>query len=134
MPIFQLIIVNLSEKGNRMTDILVEASKTGVTVTDFAAAKIRQLLSIEGRDDLRFRVKTEPGGCAGLKYSILFSDFDYDGDVIEDLDGFEIVVDKMSIPYLEGAVVNYEDTLQKQGFTVDNPNAQGTCACGDSFH
>ncbi len=49
-------------------------------------------------------------------------------------EGVEVVIDKMSVPYLEGATIDFEDTIQKQGFTIDNPNAGGSCACGDSFH
>ena len=54
--------------------------------------------------------------------------------LLADIDGVEVVVDKMSVPYLDGATIDFEDTIQKQGFTIDNPNATGSCACGDSFH
>jgi len=54
-------------------------------------------------------------------------------DLVVDFNGVEVVVDKMSSPYIDGATVDFEDTIQKQGFTIDNPNAQGSCACGDSF-
>ena len=57
-----------------------------------------------------------------------------DGDAVRDYDGVEVVVDKMSVPYLSGASIDFEDTISKQGFTIDNPNAGGSCACGDSFH
>jgi iron-sulfur cluster assembly accessory protein len=105
-----------------------------VTLTEEAANKARTLLNNEGRDDLRLRVQVRPGGCSGLIYQLLFDERTFDGDITDDLDGFEVVVDKASIPYLDGAVVSFEDTLQKQGFSIDNPNAAGTCACGDSFH
>ncbi|MEZ7995089.1 MAG: iron-sulfur cluster assembly accessory protein, partial [Aquiluna sp.] len=54
-------------------------------------------------------------------------------DAIVSFDGVEVVVDPMSVPYLDGASIDFEDTIQKQGFTIDNPNADGSCACGDSF-
>ena len=57
-----------------------------------------------------------------------------DGDAVRDFDGVEVVIDKMSVPYLAGASIDFEDTISKQGFTIDNPNAGGSCACGDSFH
>jgi iron-sulfur cluster assembly accessory protein len=57
-----------------------------------------------------------------------------DGDATVDFGGVEVIVDKMSAPYLDGATIDFEDTIQKQGFTIDNPNATGSCACGDSFH
>ena len=54
--------------------------------------------------------------------------------VVSDFDGVSVVVDRMSLPYLNGAVIDFVDTIEKQGFTIDNPNAGGSCACGDSFH
>ncbi len=106
----------------------------GVLISDAAADKVRSLLSQEGRDDLRLRVAVQPGGCSGLIYQLYFDERLLEGDATVDFDGVEVVVDKMSVPYLSGASIDFEDTIQKQGFTIDNPNAQGSCACGDSFH
>ena len=106
----------------------------GVTLTDVAAGKVRSLLEQEGRDDLRLRVAVQPGGCSGLIYQLYFDERLLDGDATADFDGVEVIVDKMSSPYLDGATIDFEDTIQKQGFTIDNPNASGSCACGDSFH
>ena len=107
----------------------------GVGLSDAAAEKVRSLLIQEGRDDLRLRVAVQPGGCSGLIYQLYFDERMLDGDAaVEFSDGVEVVVDKMSVPYLDGAVIDFEDTIQKQGFTIDNPNAAGSCACGDSFH
>ncbi|MGB3414359.1 MAG: iron-sulfur cluster insertion protein ErpA [Microbacteriaceae bacterium] len=106
----------------------------GVTISDTAAQKVRSLLEREGRDDLRLRLAVQPGGCSGLIYQLYFDQTLSDDDALMDYDGVEVVVDKMSVPYLEGASVDYEDTIMKQGFTIDNPNADGSCACGDSFH
>ncbi|MBT5729944.1 MAG: iron-sulfur cluster insertion protein ErpA [Microbacteriaceae bacterium] len=105
----------------------------GVTITDGAALKVRNLLEQEGRDDLRLRVAVQPGGCSGLIYQLFFDERLMDDDLVVDFNGVEVVVDKMSSPYIDGATVDFEDTIQKQGFTIDNPNAQGSCACGDSF-
>ena len=105
----------------------------GVTITDGAALKVRNLLEQEGRDDLRLRVAVQPGGCSGLIYQLFFDERLMDDDLVVDFNGVEVVVDKLSSPYIDGATVDFEDTIQKQGFTINNPNAQGSCACGDSF-
>jgi len=102
-------------------------------LTDAAAVKVRSLIDQEGRDDLRLRVAVQPGGCSGLIYQLFFDERLMEDDLVADFDGVEVIVDKMSTPYLDGAVVDFEDTIQKQGFTIDNPNAEGSCACGDSF-
>ena len=106
----------------------------GVILTSAAAAKAKSLLDQEGRDDLRLRVAVQPGGCSGLIYQLYFDERILDGDAVRDFAGVEVVVDKMSVPYLAGATIDFADTIEKQGFTIDNPNAGGSCACGDSFH
>lgn len=112
----------------------VENSAHGVTLTDVAAQKVKSLLAQEGRDDLRLRVAVQPGGCSGLMYQLYFDERLLEGDAVRDFDGVEVVVDKMSIPYLDGATIDFADSIERQGFTIDNPNAKGTCACGESFH
>ncbi len=107
---------------------------TGVILTDQAAAKVRYLLDAEGRDDLALRIAVQPGGCSGLRYQLFFDERTLDGDKVFDFDGVNVVVDRMSVPYLGGATIDFVDTIEKQGFTIDNPNATGSCACGDSFH
>ena len=106
----------------------------GATLTDAAALKARALLDQEGRDDLQLRVSVQPGGCSGLRYQLFFDERNLDGDVVTDFDGVSVVVDRMSVPYLNGATIDFMDSIDKQGFTIDNPNATGSCACGDSFH
>ncbi|WP_150245741.1 HesB/IscA family protein [Nocardiopsis quinghaiensis] len=106
----------------------------GIILTDEASAKVRALLEQEGRDDLRLRVAVQPGGCSGLRYQLYFDERDLDGDVVADFGGVEVVTDRMSSPYLIGAQIDFVDTIEKQGFTIDNPNATGSCACGDSFN
>ena len=95
---------------------------------------MKSLLAQEGREDLRLRIAVQPGGCSGLIYQLFFDERTLDDDATVDFDGVEVVVDKMSVPYLSGATIDFEDTIQKQGFTIDNPNAGGGCACGDSFN
>ena len=98
-----------------------------------AASKVRALLDQEGRDDLRLRVSVQPGGCSGFQYQLFFDERSLDGDMDVETDGVPLVVDRMSAPYLVGATIDYTDTIEQQGFTIDNPNASGGCACGNSF-
>jgi iron-sulfur cluster assembly accessory protein len=114
-------------------EIMSQVTSHGVTLTDTAAQKVKTLLSAEGRDDLRLRITVQPGGCSGLIYQLFFDEQLEEQDAIVEFDGVGVVVDQMSIPYLDGASIDFEDTIQKQGFTIDNPNAAGSCACGDSF-
>jgi iron-sulfur cluster assembly accessory protein len=111
-----------------------QSTAQGVILTDAAATKVAALLEQEGRDDLRLRIAVQPGGCSGLRYQLYFDEREMDGDVDTDFSGVHVVTDKMSAPYLSGASIDFVDTIEKQGFTIDNPNASGSCACGDSFH
>ena len=106
----------------------------GINMGDAAAAKVKSLLEQEGRADLQLRIAVQPGGCSGLRYQLFFDERALDGDVVTDFNGVAVVVDRMSLPYLNGAAIDFVDTIEKQGFTIDNPNAGGSCACGDSFH
>ena len=116
------------------TEPVKAESQAGVSLTDVAARKVKGLIEQEGRDDLRLRLAVQPGGCSGLRYQLFFDERSLDGDKITEYDGFEVVVDRMSAPYLSGATIDFADRIDAQGFTIDNPNAQGSCACGDSFH
>ena len=110
-----------------------EAPTTAVSLTATAAVKVRALLDQEGRDDLRLRVAVQPGGCSGFQYQLFFDERSLDGDVELQVHGVPVVVDRMSAPYLGGATIDFTDTIEQQGFTIDNPNASGGCACGNSF-
>ena len=106
----------------------------GVTLSEAAAVKAKALLDKEGRDDLALRIAVQPGGCAGLRYNLFFDDRSLDGDLTAEFGGVSLTVDRMSAPYVQGATIDFVDTIEKQGFTIDNPNATGSCACGDSFN
>jgi iron-sulfur cluster assembly accessory protein len=110
------------------------APSHGVILTDAAAAKAKSLLQQEGRDDLALRIAVQPGGCAGLRYNLFFDDRSLDGDLTAEFGGVTLTVDRMSAPYVQGASIDFVDTIEKQGFTNGNPNATGSCACGDSFN
>ena len=111
-----------------------QTTTQGIILSDAAAVKVSSLLEQEGRDDLRLRIAVQPGGCSGLKYQLYFDERQIDGDVVSQFGSVQVVTDKMSAPYLGGATIDFVDTIEKQGFTIDNPNAGGSCACGDSFH
>jgi iron-sulfur cluster assembly accessory protein len=115
-------------------DEAVSTTTHGVVMTDAAASKAKSLLDQEGRDDLALRIAVQPGGCAGLKYNLFFDDRTMDGDLNADFSGVRLTVDRMSAPYVTGATIDFVDSIEKQGFTIDNPQATGSCACGDSFN
>lgn len=117
-----------------VSDDSATSTTHGVTLTDAAAAKAKSLLDQEGRDDLALRIAVQPGGCAGLRYNLFFDDRSLDGDLNAEFGGVTLTVDRMSAPYVQGAIIDFVDTIEKQGFTIDNPNATGSCACGDSFN
>jgi len=107
-------------------------------LTEKAKQKVSELigdsrLSIPDRE-IFLRISVQPGGCSGLRYQTFFDYEKLDGDTDYNFEDFTLKVDKMSIPYLEGATLDFLDTIEKQGFTLDNPNAEGSCACGDSFN
>jgi iron-sulfur cluster assembly accessory protein len=105
-----------------------------VTLTQSAADKVRELLTQEGRFDIALRVAVQPGGCSGLRYAMYLDDEVAENDVAAEQFGVRVVVDRMSVPYLKEAKIDFVDSLEQSGFTIDNPMAQGSCACGHSFH
>ena len=124
----------MSTETSSATDVAI--TNTKIALTDVAATKVAALLLQEGRDDLSLRVAVQPGGCSVLRYQLYFDDRTLDGDTMTEYGAakVKVVTDKMSTPYLMGATIDFVDTIEKQGFTIDNPNAQGSCACGDSFN
>jgi iron-sulfur cluster assembly accessory protein len=105
-----------------------------IQLTESAAGKVKELVAEEGRTDIALRVAVQPGGCSGLRYALYLDDQVSEKDQAEDQFGVRIVVDKMSVPYLSDAKIDFIDSLEQTGFTIDNPVAQGSCACGHSFH
>lgn len=104
-------------------------------LSDAAAVKVKELLDREAPEQpMALRIAVQPGGCSGLRYALYFDDQIGEKDATIENQGVKVVVDKMSAPYLTGAEIDYVDTLQQSGFTINNPNAKGSCACGDSFH
>lgn len=105
-----------------------------IRLSESAAGKVKELVVQEGQPDVVLRVAVQPGGCSGLRYSMYLDDQVSDSDVLSEQFGVRVAVDKMSAPYLKDASIDFVDTLEASGFTIDNPVAQGTCACGHSFH
>ena len=105
-----------------------------ITLSESAAGKVKELLVQEGRTDIALRVAVQPGGCSGLRYAMYLDDEVSDGDVAAEQFGVRVVIDRMSVPYLDEAKIDFVDSLEASGFTIDNPMAQGSCACGHSFH
>ena len=88
-----------------------EAPAHGVTLTEAAAQKAKALLDQEGRDDMHLRIAVQPGGCAGLRYQLFFDERTLDGDARREFDGLGVVVDRMSAPYVDGAVIDFVASL-----------------------
>jgi iron-sulfur cluster assembly accessory protein len=103
-----------------------------MTVTESAAAKIKQLMADE-EDVNVLRVAIQGGGCSGFQYGLGFDRGAAEGDLEFEMYGVQVVVDPFSAPYLKGAEVDYVDSIQAAGFAINNPNASSSCGCGHSF-
>ena len=104
-----------------------------IQLSENAAGKVKELLVEEGRADIALRVAVQPGGCSGLRYAMYLDDQLSEKDVAAEQFGVRVVVDKMSMPYVSDAKIDFVDSLEASGFTIDNPAAQSSCACGHSF-
>ena len=104
-----------------------------ITLTDDAATKVKSLMDAEGEPSIALRVAVRPGGCSGFSYEMFFDTDVATDDITVDYNGVKVVVDPSSAMLLEGASLDYKDGLQDAGFAINNPNAQRTCGCGQSF-
>lgn len=100
-----------------------------VSLSDAAASKIRTMLDEDGREGLRLRVAAQPGGCSGMSYQLYFDDRVLDGDVVRDIGGVGVVVDRVSAPFLAEVTIDFSSTPGREGFTIGNPNAGGGGGC-----
>ena len=104
------------------------------TLTDAAAVKVRELMAAEDtNDDLVLRVAVRPGGCSGFSYEMFFDTEVAADDAQTETDGVKVVIDPASHQMLKGATLDYKDALQGAGFSINNPNAERSCGCGQSF-
>ncbi len=108
-------------------------SESPLSLTQAAAAKVATLIAEEGDSHLILRLYIQGGGCSGFQYGFSFDKEAKDGDLSVETDGVTMVVDPMSMQYLDGAEVDYTESLQGAQFVVNNPNASTTCGCGSSF-
>ena len=108
-------------------------ARTQFTLTDAAAAKVKALIEAEDTPGLSLRVAVRPGGCSGFSYEMFFDADVADDDVKSEQGGVTVVIDPASAPHLGGASLDFKDGLQGAGFSINNPNAQRSCGCGQSF-
>ena len=106
--------------------------ETPVQVTAAAAAEVRRLLAAEGRSEQGLRLAVAGGGCSGLVYKVEF-DAPQAGDIVLALEGFDVLMDRKSMIYLRGIILDHQQGLSGRGFQFQNPNASNTCGCGESF-
>ena len=104
-----------------------------ITVTESAKAKISDLLAEEGNPNLFLRTFVQGGGCSGFSYGFTFDEIQNEDDFEMPLGQSKILIDAMSMQYLQGASIDYKEDLQGSEFKITNPNAQSTCGCGSSF-
>lgn len=103
-----------------------------IALTDNAASKVGELIRSEGDDALALRVAVRPGGCSGFSYEMYFDSDVAADDLTDSFGDAKVVIDPSSAQLLQGATLDYKDGLEA-GFSIDNPNAQRTCGCGQSF-
>ena len=103
-----------------------------VTLTPAAVAEVKSLLALPENAGKHMRYYVEQGGCSGMQYGMVF-DEERDGDVISGQDGVKVLVDQISVGFLNGMIVDFSDALSGGGFKISNPNAKQSCGCGKSF-
>ena len=104
------------------------------SVSEKAAEEIKKLLTEENIPNAVLRVRVVPGGCSGFSYEMGFDDETEDSDQLFENGGVKVAIDELSLPYLEGSILDYKDGLNGTGFSINNPNAKGSCGCGSSFN
>jgi iron-sulfur cluster insertion protein len=107
--------------------------QTLVTMTPNAVKKITALLAEENNPELNLRIFVQGGGCSGFQYGFTFDEQVNEDDFTLDIDGARLLVDSMSSQYLQGAEIDYTESLAGSQFAIKNPNAQTSCGCGSSF-
>ena len=106
---------------------------TPINFTDNAVKKVKELIDEEGTPNLKLRVFVSGGGCSGFQYGFTFEETENDDDTKVTKDSVTLLIDPMSLQYLTGAEIDYQDNVQGSQFVIKNPNASTTCGCGSSF-
>ena len=109
------------------------AIPTPINFTDNAVKKVKDLILEEGTPELKLRVFVSGGGCSGMQYGFTFEESVNEDDTKVEKDNVTLLIDPMSLQYLTGAEIDYQDNVQGSQFVIKNPNATTTCGCGSSF-
>ncbi len=120
---------------NAVTEMQVTemAMQAPMLFTDSAANKVKTLIEEEGNTDLKLRVFVSGGGCSGFQYGFTFDEVTNEDDTVLSKNGVQLLIDPMSLQYLAGAEIDYQDGLEGAQFVIKNPGATSTCGCGSSF-
>ena len=115
------------------TKVGFSRKSTTIGLTAAAVTKVAELVAAEGDENMALRVAVRPGGCSGFSYEMFFDAEVADDDIVKTHGGVKVVTDPASASMLAGATLDYKDALMGGGFAIDNPNANRTCGCGNSF-
>src|SRR3954454_12588842 len=122
---------------NAVTEPVTAAPATGMPTplafSDSAANKVKQLIEEEGNPELKLRVFVTGGGCSGFQYGFTFDETTNEDDTTLEKGGVRLLIDPMSLQYLMGAEIDYQENIEGAQFVIKNPNAPSTCGCGSSF-
>jgi iron-sulfur cluster insertion protein len=116
-----------------MNALAIETPAQSIVLSDSALQKVGELIADEGNPNLKLRIYVTGGGCSGFQYGFAFDETRAEDDVLIERDGVAVLVDAVSLQYLAGAQIGYEDNLEGARFVIRNPNATTTCGCGSSF-
>jgi len=116
-----------------MSDAIAIAMPTPINFSDNAVKKVKELIEEEGTPELKLRVFVSGGGCSGMQYGFTFEESVNEDDTKVEKDNVMLLIDPMSLQYLTGAEIDYQDNVQGSQFVIKNPNATTTCGCGSSF-
>lgn len=126
--------MTMSETTREATPAPVVSTEQLVSLTDAAAAKVVELRSREGQAEAGLRLFVKSGGCSGYSYGLAFDPKVNDGDIVETHGEVRVIIDQFSREHVDGAEIDYVDSLMGSGFAINNPNAVSSCACGSSFN
>lgn len=104
-----------------------------IILTDSTCLKLQELLKEENNPDLKLRVFVQGGGCSGMSYGFTFDEEQNEDDFPIEKNGLTVLIDSMSMQYLNGATIDFKDDIMGASFSINNPNAQSSCGCGSSF-
>lgn len=104
-----------------------------ISLSESAVSKVRELITEEGNVNLKLRIYVSGGGCAGFQYGFAFEESAGSDDVVIEKPGVRVLIDPVSLQYLSGAEVDFQDNVEGARFVIKNPNAKSTCGCGSSF-